>query len=69
MPGAKIGMSFGLNRNVPRHPVAVAPVASAPVASAPVAVAPRVRNGFGNTSMFQRLNVRTTGGGGCGCGK
>jgi len=25
-------------------------------------------NGFG-ASMFQRINVKTTGGGGCGCGK
>ena len=25
-------------------------------------------NGFG-ASMFQRINVNTTGGGGCGCGK
>ena len=67
MPGAKIGMSFGLNRNLPRQPLPL-PLPVAP-ASAPIAQSRVVRSGFGNTSMFQRINVRTTGGGGCGCGK
>ena len=28
-----------------------------------------IRNGTGFQSMFNRINVNTSGGGGCGCGK
>jgi len=67
MPASgKMFMNFGLGGNSPPKNIypGPRPLPSAGVAGIPV----RIGNGFGS-SMFQRLNVRTTGGGGCGCGK
>ena len=70
MPG-KMFMSFGLDGNSMRQRNIMGPVVSPQIQ-------PQIQsqrqspspgcNGFG-ASMFQRINVKTTGGGGCGCGK
>ena len=66
----RMSMNFGLDSNNIRRSnfgYSVAPTPSL----APVGInsQPKVSgSGFGN-SMFHRINVKTTGGGGCGCGK
>lgn len=69
MPG-KMFMNFGSNvnsmhqRNFINQGISRTP---APPPQSQGAARPGC-NGFG-VSMFQRINVKTTGGGGCGCGK
>ena len=67
MPIPKMRMNFGMDGSYQRNYGFVqTPKAQTPVqvkASAPV----RTGNGF--NSMFNRLNINTAGGGGCGCGK
>ena len=57
-----MSMSIGLDSNTNR-PTYVPVSPQQPIVQPVIGV-----NKFGN-SMFQRLNVKTTGGGGCGCGK
>ena len=72
MPG-RMFMSFGLDGNSMRQRNVMSPFVSPQ--SQPQMQSQSQRqsqspgcNGFG-ASMFQRINVKTTGGGGCGCGK
>ena len=72
MPG-KMFMSFGLDGNSMRQRNVIGPFVSQPQTqsqsqSQSQGAARPGCNGFG-ASMFQRINVKTTGGGGCGCGK
>jgi len=67
----RMSMNFGLDANNVRRST-FGNINSLPN-QAPVTVPGRVvpgrpSGGFG-ASMFQRINVNTTGGGGCGCGK
>jgi len=68
-----MSMNFGLDANTVRRSTFrntnVSPIQAVPVTAPGRVVQGRpVGVGFG-TSMFQRINVNTTGGGGCGCGK
>ena len=72
MPG-KMFMSFGLDGNSRRQRNIMGPVVSQQIQPQIQPQSQRKSqspgcNGFG-ASMFQRINVKTTGGGGCGCGK
>lgn len=76
MPG-KMFMSFGLDGNSMRQRNVMGPFVSPQtqpqMQSQSQSQSQRQSqnpgcNGFG-ASMFQRINVKTTGGGGCGCGK
>ena len=71
MPG-KMFMSFGLDGNSMRQRNVMSPIVSPQPqmqSQGQSQGAPRPGcNRFG-ASMFQRINVKTTGGGGCGCGK
>lgn len=66
MPLQRIRMNFSSNGNV-RSNYASIPKASLQPASLQTMPPAQLGNGF--NSMFGRLKIDTSGGGGCGCGK
>lgn len=63
MPLQRIRMNFSSNENVRSNYGLIPKALVQPASLQPV----QPRNGL--NSMFERLKINTTGGGGCGCGK
>lgn len=63
MPLQRIRMNFSSNGNVPSNYVLTPKALVQPASRQPMQL------GNGLNSMFERLKINTTGGGGCGCGK
>jgi len=64
----RMSMNFGLDSTNARRPMNVGVLTNpSTMISAPRPV--QGKPGGFDTSMFKRININTTGGGGCGCGK